>query len=514
MEDILRQLIGYLKGMWLYRWWGLLAAWIVGIIAAGAIYSMPDRYESTARIYVDTQSVLKPLMSGLAVQPNTNQQIAILSRTLISRPNVEKLIRMADLDLSVKNAAEREALIARLTKTLKIRGAGRDNLFTLSFEDSEPQRAKRVVQSLVSIFVESGLGDKRKDTDSARRFIEEQIASYEQRLEEAEGRLKDFKIKNMHLMTGGKDYVSQVAEVSAQLAQAELELREAENSREALQRQLVGEEPVLLPNAGAARNVAIPEIDARITALQQNLDALLQRYTDQHPDVVGTRRVIEQLEKQKAEEVAARASLPSAGFGDVNANPVFQQMKLALAESEARVASLRARVSEYRSREKQLRESAELLPKIEAELAQLNRDYEVNKRNYETLVARRESANMSVELESSSGMAEFRLIDPPSVPLKPSAPNRVVLMPLAGLAALGFGLAVTFLLSQLRPTFLDGRDLREVTGLPLLGAISATDDPGRLRKRRRLNLAFLGTLGSYVGAFGLLTAAIVVLGHG
>lgn len=160
-----------------------------------------------------------------------------------------------------------------------------------------------------------------------------------------------------------------------------------------------------------------------------------------------------------------------------------------------------------------MRESAELLPKVEAELAQLNRDYEINRRNYETLVSRRESANMSVEMESTSGMAEFRLIDPPSVPLKPSAPNRMVLMPLAGLAALAVGLALTFLLSQLRPTFLEGRDLREVTGLPLLGTVSATDDPKRKRRRRRLNLVFIGTMGGYVGAFGLLTAVVVLIGN-
>jgi uncharacterized protein involved in exopolysaccharide biosynthesis len=117
---------------------------------------------------VDTQSILKPLMSGLAVQPNVDQQISILSRTLISRPNVEKLIRMADLDLTVKTKEEREALILGVTKSLEIRVAGRDNLYTLAYTDTDAERAKRVVQSMVSMFVESGLGDKRKDSDTAQ----------------------------------------------------------------------------------------------------------------------------------------------------------------------------------------------------------------------------------------------------------------------------------------------------------------------------------------------------------
>lgn len=511
MEDLLRQLIGYLKGMWLYRWWGVLAAWIVGLLAAGAIYVMPDRYESSARIYVDTQSVLKPLMSGLAVQPDVGQQISILSRTLISRPNVEKLIRMADLDLSVKNSKDREQLIAELTQKLKIRAVGRDDLYIISYEDGEPQRAKRVVQSLVSIFVESGLGDKRKDTDAARRFIEDQISSYEQRLEEAENRLKDFKIKNLGFIN--RDYVSQMSEASAQLEQARLELREAENSRDALRSQLNSmSEDTSAMQSFMPQAAATPEIDARIAALESNLDAMLQRYTENHPDVVGARRVIEQLQKQKEAEIAAQAELPNAGAGEFSTNPAMQQMQVTLASAEARVASLRARVGEYQSRYEKLRESSELRPKIEAELAQLDRDYAVNKRNYETLVARRESANMSVEMESSSGMAEFRLIDPPTLPSKPSAPNRVLLMPLAGLLALCAGLAVAFVLSQLRPTFLDGRDLREVTGLPLLGVVGETADPTRKRRRKRMNAVFLGSVGAYIGTFALLTAALIVLG--
>ena len=512
MEDILRQLIGFARGMWMYRWWGLAAAWLVGIAGAVGIYVMPDRYESSARIYVDTQSVLKPLMSGLAVQPNINQQIAILSRTLISRPNIEKLIRMADLDLGVRNEREREALIERLTDSLKVRGAGRDNLYSLSYMDEKAERAKRVVQSLVTIFVESGLGDKRKDTDTARRFIEEQIKGYEQKLEEAENRLKDFKLRNMAYMGDGRqDYFGQLSQVSNDLSQARLALREAEQARDSLQAQLLGEEPVLLPEAAGPEETAIPELDGRIDALKKNLDNLLQRYTDAHPDVIGTRRVIADLEAQKAEEVKARRERAPAAVTSVNSNPVYQQMKLAMSEAEASVASLRARVSAYQSQFDQLKSAADLVPQIEAEFTQLNRDYEIHQKNYDSLVARRESANISVDLESSSGVAEFRLIDPPSLPHKPSAPNRVLLMPLAGLGALAAGIALAFLLSQIRPTFQEARTLREATGLPLLGTVSMVPDPNRVRRRRRGHMLFAGGVTSLVGSFAFLTVLLVLM---
>lgn len=508
MDELIRQVLTYLHGMWQHRWIGLAVAWIAGIAGGIFVFMMPDKYEATARIYVDTQSVLKPLMSGLAVQPNVEQQIAILSRTLISRPNLDKLIRMADLDLGVKSKEDKERLIDDLMRTLQISSAGRDNLYTLSFQDSRPEKAKRVVQSLTSIFVESSLGDKRKDTDAARQFIEEQIKGYEKRLEEAENRLKEFKLRNMAIMgDAGKDYFGRIAEVSGQLNQARLELREAENSRDALKRQIAGEDPVLLPETpSAVSQISIPEIDGRIEALKKNLDALLQRYTEEHPDVVGTKRVIEQLEAQKRQEYKERKQTGTGA--SINSNPVYQQLKVSLAEAEANVASLHTRVAEYDARYNQLKAASKLVPEMEAEFAQLNRDYDINKKNYEILVGRRESATLSGEMEATSGVAEFRLIDPPRVSPKPVAPNRQLLLLTAMFAALGAGMGASFLMTQIRPTFLDGRMLRESTGLPVLGTVSLLPDANLARRQRRGFVAFLVTLGGLLASYG---AAMMLL---
>jgi len=514
MEELVTQLVGYLRGMWRFRWWGLALSWLVGIVGCVMVYLMPDKYESSARIFVDTQSVLRPLMSGLAVQPNIDQQVAILSRTLISRPNVEKLITMADLDLGVRSPKEREALIDSLSGSLQIRPAdrGSNNLFLLAYSDTQPARAQRVVQSLVSLFVESGLGSKRQDSDAARRFIEEQIKSYEQKLMEAENRLKEFRLKNMALMGSSTgDFVGQIGKMQEQLEQARLELREAENSRDAMKQQLLGE-PSSQEFAPPAAVMATPEIDARIDALKRNLDDMMQRYTDQHPDVIGARRVIEQLEKQKGEQIAQmQQAATNSPMGVMGVNPAFQQLKLALAEADARVASMRARVGEFEKRIQQLGASAKMVPELEAEMAQLNRDYAVNKSNYDQLVARRESASIGVEMSAQAGIAEFRLIDPPTLPNKPSAPNRLLLLPLVGLAALAAGAALTFLISQLRPAFSDGRALREATGLPVLGTVSMLSTPERIRTRRRGLLAFSGGLASFVGAIAVATAALMVI---
>lgn len=511
MDELIGQLSAIAKGMWKHRWLGLMVAWAVAIVGAAVLFRIPDRYEASARIYVDTQSILKPLMSGLAVQPNVEQQVVMLSRTLISRPNVEKVIRMADLDLGGDSKSSKEALIERLTKTLEIKSTARDNLYSLSFRDPDPEKAKRVIQSLVSIFVEASLGDSRKDSDTAKRFLSDQIKTYEAKLEEAETRLKEFKLRNLEMQSGdGKDGVSRLAEMSGQLQRAQLELREAENARDAAKRQLDAEkaQSASLSTRSLMQESSItistPEIDARIDVQKRNLDGLLQRYTEQHPDVVGARRLVKELEDQKRKEMAElrknAMAAPSAVGGSTSL--AYQELNRMLATAEVQVAALRARVGEYTTRYNRAREQMKTAPQTEAEFTQLNRDYAIHKKNYEDLVARRESASLSGDMESATGVADFRLIDPPRASNTPVAPNRLLLLPLVLLVALAGGAFVTFAASQLRPVFHDSRSLRHVVDLPLLGVVTMVlSDAAKRKKRsdlRRFALASSGLVGFFV----------------
>jgi len=521
MDELLGQVISVLKGMWKHRWPGIGVAWVVAIVGIVVVLSVPDRFEASARIYVDTQSILKPLMSGLAVQPNVEQQVTMLSRTLISRPNVEKLVRMADLDMGTTGPAAQNALIESVSKGIEIRNAGRDNLYTLAFRDENPDKAKRVVQALVSIFVESSLGETRKDSDSAKKFIEDQIKTYVAKLEEAELRLKEFRLKNIDLQTAdGKDMTSRIGEVSNQLNQARLELREAENARDAAKKQLDAEKSQTINITTrsilqeSAIQVATPEIDARIASLKQNLDGLLQRFTDQHPDVTNSRRLLKDLEEQKRKEVAELRKVAMANpapAAQASISLVAQELGRMLATSEVQVAALKARVSEYESRMVKSRAQLKVAPQVEAEFAQLNRDYAIHKTNYEQLVSRREQAGMSGELDTASGVADFRMIDPPRASNKPVAPNRMLLMPVAMLAAIGAGLGIAFVLSQLRAVFFDARAVRNTIGLPILGVVTLVKtDTARVRGRRELQLFGVASTGIVV-MFGVVMAVMLFL---
>ena len=523
MQELLQQITAALRGMWRFRWVGLVAAWITAIVGALVVWKIPDQYEASARVYVDTDSILKPLMSGLAVQPNVEQQIQMLSRTLISRPNLEKLVRMADLDLKDQSKGDQERLIERLQKGIEIRTAGGVNLYSMAYRDPEPDKAKRVIQSMVSIFVESGLGASRKDTDSAKTFLNEQIKIFETKLEEAEARLKEFRLRNIDRQgPDGKDVTTRLSEITTQLEAARLQLREAERARDAAKRQLsesrgqtmVSQLPQLLKEGDIT--VATPEIDARINDQKRNLDGLLQRYTEQHPDVISAKRLIAELEAQKRKEVQEqqrRAAQTAAAAPSPRATESLAQQELnrMLATAEVQVAAMQARVDEYAGRYAQVKEQLKTAPQIEAEASQLNRDYAVTRKNYEDLVARRQSAVMSGELDVASGVAEFRLIDPPRVTPKPVSPNRLLLFPAAFVAALGVGLLVAFAAAQLRPTYGDGNELRLRTGLPLLGVVTLLSSDIDRRRARMSTLRFAGASGALLLMMVTGLAALIVM---
>jgi polysaccharide chain length determinant protein (PEP-CTERM system associated) len=497
-----------MKAAWRYRWYGAVLSWLVAVGGWILVAQIPNRYEASARVFVDTQSVLRPLLAGLAIQPNVSQTVSMMSRTLISRPNVEKVIGMADLGIKVQTPEDKEELIAHLTKELTIRSAGAENLYTIAYTDHNPEQAKRIVQSLLTIFVEGSLGNKRKDTESAQRFINEQLKSYSDKLIAAEKAVTEFKRRNMALLGAeGRGYYARVAEAEASLNRATLELREAENSRDAIKKQLTGEAPIWLGDSRGPTEVSDPEIDSRIQSFQKRLDDLRLHYTEQHPDIVSLTRMIDQLKEQKIVEAKKKKAVPVQQQVD---NPVVQQLSVALAEAEANVASLKARVAEYDRRYRALRDSANAVPQIDAEFTQLTRDYEVTRQNYQNLLARRESAQISQDMEASTTVVDFRVVDPPQVPPTPKAPNRPLLISLVLLAALGAGAAFAFLMSQVRPTFGDERRLREVSGLPVFGTVVMAWTDAQIRKRRRGLAGFLFSLVSLLSAYGAIMALLTL----
>jgi len=503
MDELITQLTRHLSGAWKYRWQAVVIAWLIAITGWIVVYKIPDTYESSARIYVDTQSILRPLMAGMAMSPNVEQQVSIMSRTLFSRPNVERVMRMVDLDIKTNTIKDHEMLIDAVTNNIKIESTGRNDLYIISSTNENPKIAKDIVQALLTIFVEGSIGDKKKDSATAINFIDEKIRDYEGKLIAAETDLKEFRRKNLAILPGeGADYAAQMQTVAEQLDKAKLELTEAEQSRDTIKKQIAGDEPTLAgdDSLGSADN---PEIDAQIESLNKNLDTMRLHYTEAHPDVIGIKRLVARLEERKLEE----AKLPKKNRDPgKNYSPMLQQLNVDLSQADSNVAALKARVAEYTRRHDSLESASNAILETEANLSQLNRDYNVYRTNYEKLVERRETAKISDSLSDTSGLMTFKIIDPPTTPLIATGPNRLRLFSLVFLAALASGLGVAFMMSQIRPAFHSQGDLREITGLLVLGEVARIwTDQEKIKHKRHL-YAFGFSLLALLILYGLILA--------
>ncbi len=505
MQEQLDLVIQHTRMVWRFRWVALVLAAVVAASGWVAVLMMPDQYGVSAKVFLDTRSLLRPVLKGLAVDAATDLDTALLMRrTLLVRPNLEAVARKTDLDLTAETPQQFEALLNRLANKITVTGTRRDNIFVISYSSDDAEVAKSVVDALLQIFVEKSLGDTRKDTSKTRQFVERQIAEYEARLLSAEERLEDFKRRNVGLMPqSGSSYFMRLSQLRGQIDGAQLELQEARRRAAQVREQLGSVSETLVAGAPVMPGQVDPRAE-RVRALQESLDLLLLNYTEKHPDVVSTRRVlaeaIEDLENAPTEQAEGPQSEALRAQ-----NPVYLELTVQLSQAQGEVAALEARVAEYERREEELKGLVDTVPQVEAELARLDRDYAINKKHYEELVQRREGLKLADEAGQTTDKVRFNIIEPPRVPLLPDGPDRALYSTMALGAGLGAGVGLALLIALIRPAVYARESFAEFTDLPVIGTVNRILTP-RERLRRRLEIGTFATacVGLFVAFGGLL----------
>ncbi|MEW6983631.1 XrtA system polysaccharide chain length determinant [Colwelliaceae bacterium 6471] len=497
MQEVLEQIIDYLKGIWIKRRYIIISTWLICPLGWYFVAAMPNVFESNARVYVDTQSLLRPLLRGLTVETNPDIQIRLMVKTLLSRPNLERISRMTDLDVQANNSEQYEAIINRLKSDLKISTAGRENIYSLSIEDKDPQMAKNIVQSALTVFIENTLGETRNDSDTAQKFLTTQIKEYENRLTTAEAKLTDFKQKYSDILpnqSGG--FYSQLSSEKEKLKAIELELLETKTRLDSAKKQLEFDSNSATNPENKIKNDSSIEttFDSRIAELEATLDSLQLRYTDMHPDVREVKRRLEHLNTQRKEEIEKYISASNdsdSNYASVNQSPVMQEVQIQVNRLQNQVASLNVRADSYRERVKELESKVHTLPEIEAELVALNRGYEITKSKHDELLSRRETAQLAQQADQTTDKIQFRVIDPPRAATKPSGPKRYVLFSVVTILGIGVGVGLSLLMSQLSPIVTSSSQLSKATGIPIFGMVSANENLGLQRWHKRKTIIFM-----------------------
>jgi polysaccharide chain length determinant protein (PEP-CTERM system associated) len=450
---------------WRRRWVLVATAWVVCLIGWVGVYRIPDSYESQTRLYVDADSVLTPLLHGLAIDTATANQLDIMQRTLLSRPNLEKLIGMTDLNLSLTDPQQRDRLVIRLGREITVASEGR-NLFTVTYRNNDRKLAHDVVAGLANIFMERANASNRAEMNNAQKFLNQQIAFYEVQLRAAEQRRADFRRKYLDILplesNGGISRLD-----SARVAVRDLgsELRDALEKRTAFREAERVTPRVVTPAMGVGGGISPQD---PLTAAEAKLSELRVRFTDQNPDVIIARQLVDSLRASPNR----MAATPTPKIGERTlANPGYEQVKLRLIEAETTVSSLQARLDTARTDLTRMEELARAAPQVDAEYQDLDRGYNVLRKNYEELLARRESSNITAAADTGADKVRFRVVDPPQLPSTPVAPNRLMLISLVFVAGLGAAIGLGIAFSQMDQSISDVGHLRDF-GLPVLGGIS------------------------------------------
>ncbi len=483
LDEIVALVLHWLRGIWKNRWIAIAIAWPLLIAGVLTVDQINDRYTAETKVYIDTTTVLKPLLHGLAIQSDFKAIVQLMINKLLSRPNLERAARLMDMDIDINTPKEMEALIVKIRKRVKITAKKRTNTYVITYTDENRILAKEMVQTLLDIFVEDTLGTSVTESDSAISFLDGQIAKYDQLLQEAEERREQFKRKNLGLMPDdGANYYSELKASKSQVEKASLLMKESINRRDKIQSQL--EELRSSSNTGS--RVLTSSLDGRISEQEVKLQDLLLLYTEQHPDVIHANLILDSLKKRRDVELE---NLQSNNNGSnnklVNNNPAYQELLVLLTETEADISSFRTRVDSLEEKQIELKKLVNIVPRIEAELQRLNRDYDVHRTNYNEFVKRREQARISEDVESGSEQVKFRIIEPPFVPLRATFPNRGLFDAGVLVLALGIGYGIGLLISLFQPVFYNQDELGAGLGCAVLGTISKFDTQAVLSKRRR-----------------------------
>jgi polysaccharide chain length determinant protein (PEP-CTERM system associated) len=507
------QALIYARQFWRYKWLSVAVAWLVCMIGWPVVSLIPPKYESSARVYVDVDQYLTALLRGLATNVDPHQQIEYMAQTLLSRPNLEQVIHLSNLDLSPSSKIsekEREELLLQLAKNIRLTAQG-PNLVNITYQTSNPTIAKDVVQGLLTVFAENTTGGNRREMENAKRFLDQQIEIYAAQLRAAEQRRVEFREKYIQLLPGLDGSASSLEAAQAGVANLQLQVEDVRAKRDSIKAELAATPKMLTVDSNAPQvfigNKQQPvSARARLAMARAKFDEMSFQFTPAHPDMIALQREIARLKEKAKQEPADTAFNPSANSLKVQiANPLYDNVKLSLVNTEMELASAQRRLQQAQKEQNELEQKAKAVPGVQAQAQDLDRDYDLKKRNFDELLARREQARLAGAADTTADKIQFRVIDAPQVPVIPSAPNQPLLLSGVLVAAIGAAVGLPFLLIQFDRSYTSVTALRAL-GVPVLGSVSHLMSPDGRRQERRQLAAVCASIIGLLCVYGLLLA--------
>ena len=503
MNPSLQQLFDQFTGAWRFRWPAVAAAAIAASVGWGIVFSMPDRYESETQVLVDSRTALKPALQGLTNDQDVGVQLSYVQQSLLVDAQLCRIVNAAGMlpDCALDPGAAQIPL-ALIRKRIAMSVQSIDDrsgqpgaagaTFDITYQDENRAHAFKVVSALLDTLIAQTMGGKRQGSEHAQEFLGTQLKEDEKRLQTSEDKLAAFKSQHLGVLPnedGG--YFAQMQKENQAVADARTTLLMAQNRRAALEGQLHGDAAVLassLVQPSNANGSPATDTASEIAGTQAHLDELLLKFTDKHPDVIATRAALAALKARRAAEIVSLRSGDAAAAAATGAssNPVFQSIQQALNKNDVEIADLRTQLEQHESKARDLHQLVDTAPQVEAEYAQLTRDYDVNKAQYAALLSSYEKSKLGQSADAA-GSVGFHIVQPPTVSFTPVSPKRPTLLAEVLFAALAVGVGLAYALDQFNPVIGSAGAVAQLTGLTVLAEVgSAFPTRAGVTSRREL----------------------------
>lgn len=386
------------------------------MLAAGLFY--PRGFSSSTSILIDDRNIVQPLMQGAAVPTEITDRSRNAREIIFGRKIMDSILENGGWLDDRPTQVDRERLIEEIRKRTTISNIGR-NIIKIEYRDDDAERAFKTTQKFAELFIQASIAAKADESRAAFEFIDKQTHEYQEKLVRTEEQLRELRASNLNARAGSEaEVTSRMNALQVRIEQASQELREAEIRNSALERQVSGEVEI---TAAVTRE---SQHRARIAELQARLDTLRLSYFDTHPDIIQLKHQISELTNAINVERERREQLKRSGHVEPDQstinNPVYQALRREHSQNLLNIEALKARISDGQQRLQQEMSRAKILHSGDARLAELTRDYQVNRDIYQDLLRRRENARVSMNLDSEHQGLTLKVQEPPMLPLYPS----------------------------------------------------------------------------------------------
>jgi len=483
---------------------GTFAAIALVALLAG-LFLVPRKYTSSTTILAQESDIIQPLLEGRAVSTQVIDRAGMARNVVYGRKVMDEVLKAGGWMEGTPSPVQQDRMMEQIRERTRIT-APREDLVQIQYQDSDPERTWKVTRRMAELLIEESLANKERESREAYEFIDKQVRDYHAKLLDAEDNLQAYRSANADAQPGSAtDVNTRIGALRTAVEQARMSLMEQRSRESALAAQLSGESAV------TAVQTRENLYRTQLIELQNELDGLLLRYTEKHPDVVRVRHQMADVQAamQRAQEQRSQPSVRAAGdvSADARVNPLYLELRSQLAETRREIAATQSRMSmsegllgEEMGRSRRIAES-------ESTLAELTRDYEVNRDIYQDLLRRRENARVSMELDKERRGLTMRIQDPAELPVRPTGLS-LTHIALGGLAAaVAVPLGLLFLLVRFDPRVRSPVQLERSTGLPVLTVVPAYRT-ARDRRREIVRVAMSASI-----LFAVFLAFALVYGY-